>query len=95
MPVSYLLLLKTLSWQVTPTFHLSPCFPVSYPFYVNILSWMACFIFHLDVLSCGQRQPNHYSGAFHLMSDMILARVSQSLATEQSVESLVRQLLEM
>ena len=29
------------------------------------------------------------------MSDMILARVSQSLATEQSVESLVRQLLEM
>ena len=30
-----------------------------------------------------------------LMSDMILARVSQSLATEQSVESLVRQLLEM
>ncbi len=29
------------------------------------------------------------------MSDMILARVSQSLAMEQSVESLVRQLLEM
>ena len=29
------------------------------------------------------------------MSDMILARVSQSLATEQSVEGLVRQLLEM
>ncbi|POT57658.1 diguanylate cyclase [Citrobacter amalonaticus] len=29
------------------------------------------------------------------MSDMILARVSQSLATEQSLESLIRQLLEM
>jgi diguanylate cyclase len=29
------------------------------------------------------------------MPDMILARVSQSLATDQSVESLVRQLLEM
>ncbi len=29
------------------------------------------------------------------MSDIILARVSQTLATEQSLESLVRQLLEM
>ena len=29
------------------------------------------------------------------MSDIILARVSETLATEQSLESLVRQLLEM
>ncbi len=29
------------------------------------------------------------------MSDLILARVSETLATEQSLESLVRQLLEM
>ena len=29
------------------------------------------------------------------MSDIILARVSQTLATEQSLEGLVRQLLEM
>jgi len=29
------------------------------------------------------------------MSDIILARVSETLASEQSVESLVRQLLEM
>jgi diguanylate cyclase len=34
-------------------------------------------------------------GSFQVMSDIILARVSQTLATEQSLESLVRQLLEM
>lgn len=31
----------------------------------------------------------------YVMSDIILARVSETLATEQSLESLVRQLLEM
>jgi diguanylate cyclase len=34
-------------------------------------------------------------GVFYVMSDIILARVSETLATEQSLESLVRQLLEM
>lgn len=34
-------------------------------------------------------------GVEHRMSDLILARVSETLATEQSLESLVRQLLEM
>jgi diguanylate cyclase len=33
--------------------------------------------------------------SFYVMSDIILARVSETLATEQSLESLVRQLLEM
>ena len=42
-----------------------------------------------------QMQTSSAWESFYVMSDLILARVSETLATEQSLESLVRQLLEM
>lgn len=42
-----------------------------------------------------QMQMSSAWESFYVMSDLILARVSETLATEQSLESLVRQLLEM
>ena len=42
-----------------------------------------------------QMQTSSARESFYVMSDLILARVSETLATEQSLESLVRQLLEM
>lgn len=42
-----------------------------------------------------QMQTSSAWELFYVMSDLILARVSETLATEQSLESLVRQLLEM
>jgi diguanylate cyclase len=42
-----------------------------------------------------QMQTSSAWESFYVMSDIILARVSETLATEQSLESLVRQLLEM
>ncbi|BDS25198.1 diguanylate cyclase [Enterobacter asburiae] len=42
-----------------------------------------------------QMQTSSAWESFYVMSDIILARVSETLATEQSLEGLVRQLLEM
>ena len=42
-----------------------------------------------------QMQTSSAWESIYVMSDIILARVSETLATEQSLESLVRQLLEM
>lgn len=42
-----------------------------------------------------QMQTSSARESFYVMSDIILARVSETLATEQSLEGLVRQLLEM
>lgn len=50
------------------------------------------------VISCSLRQLavlRQPPGAVSFMSDFILARVSQTLATERTLETLVRQLLEM
>lgn len=71
---------------------------VAYPVTLQIYK-----IFLIHVLLCRSRKFQHNMQIMtpsaweftHFMSDIILARVSETLATEQSLESLVRQLLEM